>query len=898
VACIWKPNDKKQKEVIVASAYLDINDPDVISRSLTKLVNYSRRRRLELILCADTNAHSTLWNSQDTNNRGEAIEEFILANNLNVCNIGNHCTFFNRRAETIIDVTLSTNGIREHISNWRVDTTVVCSDHHFIRFDIQVKAQKFCVTRDLKNGDWTRFQDLTSKRFYSPEFWSEETIEDETEVLLVDILRILDVTHPLFQAQQQCSTLKWWNAELQNLHKEIKKAYSRYRLHKTDHNYELLTICRRAFSKATRRAKRASWKEFCNDSKDMLKASKLCKIIRAKERVALGLIKSENGEMLSPEDSINKLLDVHFPGSESTTESSITETNKAKIKIDDESFFSCEKTYLAINSFGDFKAAGPDGLKPKILKNLGDGMIFRLTNIYKACFLLGYVPVSWRTSKVVFIPKEGKSDYSECRSFRPITLSNFLFKVMERLMQWKLDSESPIKSLISTNQHAFIKGRSTETALSNLVKHIEGALTNGHLALGVFLDIQGAFDNVRPDTIIAGLTKRNIDDKWIKWYSHYLYNRTAVFEYNGVEGKRELHLGTPQGGVLSPLMWNIVFEDLLKEFENNSRVAICGYADDAALIVTGTNLMHMRYLMQLAIDKAVEWSHNAGLTFSKTKTLAMIFSKKRNVVLPPNLEMEGTDIQYTNAVQYLGVTLDSKLTWKAHIKQKIFSAKALLLKICNAMGSLWGMPPRQMHWAYTGMVRPAISYGSVVWSKVTELKMIQKDLTKVNRLALCTLGSFRKSTPTAGLEIICNVEPLHLHIKKHALMTLDRIQRSGVLINKAKIVLPHSNKGHRQFLREMAAEYQFNFIAICDEGNDEIQWAKPEYIVDMDSFKSGTPETNTKFDIYTDGSLIKGQTGSGLFLNYHHDNPESCFHLRSGTTVFQAEIYAIKKAAE
>jgi hypothetical protein len=167
-------------------------------------------------------------------------------------------------------------------------------------------------------------------------------------------------------------------------------------------------------------------------------------------------------------------------------------------------FFNHRKVKKAIDSFGDRKAPGPDGLHPIVLKNLGTKALLRLTGLYRASLHLGYVPLQWRKARVIFIPKPGKATYEDPRSFRPITLSSFMIKTMERVVAWHLEETSLRTSPLSDSQHAFRKGRSTESALSNMTEYIEYALANGEYALGVFLDIQGAFDNVKPSSIVQG----------------------------------------------------------------------------------------------------------------------------------------------------------------------------------------------------------------------------------------------------------------------------------------------------------------------------------------------------------------------------------------------------------
>ena len=91
--------------------------------------------------------------------------------------------------------------------------------------------------------------------------------------------------------------------------------------------------------------------------------------------------------------------------------------------------------------------------------------------------------------------------------------------------------------------------------------------------------------------------------------------------------ERFLTRGTPQGGILSPLMWNICFDSLLRSF-NTSLVKCVGFADDGALLTWGKHPNVLVSRMQKAIDTATAWGKEQGLTFSATKTVAVIFTRK------------------------------------------------------------------------------------------------------------------------------------------------------------------------------------------------------------------------------------------------------------------------------
>ena len=101
-----------------------------------------------------------------------------------------------------------------------------------------------------------------------------------------------------------------------------------------------------------------------------------------------------------------------------------------------------ERVRKAISLFENRKSCGQDKLPPKLLKHLPDNAISLLCKFYDACINTGYTPRPWRESRVVFIPKSGKPDYSQPKAFRPISLTPFLFKTLERLNFWHMQETS------------------------------------------------------------------------------------------------------------------------------------------------------------------------------------------------------------------------------------------------------------------------------------------------------------------------------------------------------------------------------------------------------------------------------------------------------------------------
>ena len=87
----------------------------------------------------------------------------------------------------------------------------------------------------------------------------------------------------------------------------------------------------------------------------------------------------------------------------------------------------------AFSEFQSKKTPGPDGLKPVVLLHLPPNTIRLITVVYKSCLTLRYTPRLWRDCYVIFIPKPGKNSYEQASAFRPIALSNYFLKALERL---------------------------------------------------------------------------------------------------------------------------------------------------------------------------------------------------------------------------------------------------------------------------------------------------------------------------------------------------------------------------------------------------------------------------------------------------------------------------------
>ena len=254
-----------------------------------------------------------------------------------------------------------------------------------------------------------------------------------------------------------------------------------------------------------------------------------------------------------------------------------------------------------------------------------------------------------------------------------------------------------------------------------------------------------------------------------------------------------------------------------------------------------------------------------GLSFSIKKTTVLLFHRKRKTSfkIDRNIFMEGKVLKLSNDVKYLGLTLNKDLTWGRHLKSRIAKCKGKLLRLKTAIGIKWGPSPKLTLWAYESLIVPILTYGSIVWGHTNFTKSQVRNLSTLNRLALIGLSSIRRSTPTAGLEVILNAPPLHLLIKERGLASFIRIKRHFTWDGVGKA----GKKGHVKMWDDLCGIVDL-FPKLVDPKVMHQNWVPPFL---------------AKFDAKADTHCLIGQVtqNSRTCLNYSWWSRECCCLLAS-----------------
>ncbi|OXU32168.1 hypothetical protein TSAR_012297 [Trichomalopsis sarcophagae] len=381
----------------------------------------------------------------------------------------------------------------------------------------------------------------------------------------------------------------WWNNGLEKLKKTPKALLKKAVKSNDNRKWIAWRSKQKVYRHAVRKAQTESWREYCRSVEAGKEATRLNKILAHNPEAWLGAVKLPTGKYTeSDEETLAHLMESNFPGF--IIAGDTCETADEQVETGGEGprhnsgcrelanlIVSPAKLRWAISSFDSYKSPGEDGILPILIKEGVDTIIEPLVRFRRASIAAGYTPKCWRTAKVVFIPKKGKGSYNTAKDFRPICLTSFMLKTLERLVDRYIKEYILKDNPLCNEQHAYREERSIESALHGAVSLIEEHIKGGGYAVGDFLDTEGAFNNTATDSICKAAKDKGIP--LIKWIMNMISNRKLTVTRGNTTAKGSVNNRCPQRGVLSPTLWGMVIDGALWMLTNLG-VATVGYADD------------------------------------------------------------------------------------------------------------------------------------------------------------------------------------------------------------------------------------------------------------------------------------------------------------------------------
>ena len=250
-------------------------------------------------------------------------------------------------------------------------------------------------------------------------------------------------------------------------------------------------------------------------------------------------------------------------------------------------------------------------------------------------------------------------------------------KLFEKLIFDEIYNHLVKHDLLTPNQSGFRPGDSTINQLLAITYCIYTAFEEflSGETHAVFLDISKTFDKVWHEGLLFKLKCNGVSGPLFVMIHSYLSNRLQRIVLNAKMSQQTLvTAGVPQGSVLGPQFFLIDINDLVDNLSSEAKLL----ADDTSLFSVGYDESVTAEKLNKDLETISKWAHQWKMQFNPDKNkqaVQVIFSPKSPKPLHPPLRFNQAEVPVVNEHKHLGMILDSKLDFSAHVKEAIVKAR-------------------------------------------------------------------------------------------------------------------------------------------------------------------------------------------------------------------------------
>jgi len=391
------------------------------------------------------------------------------------------------------------------------------------------------------------------------------------------------------------------------------------------------------------------------------------------------------------------------------------------------------------------KAAGPDSIRPTVLKELREEIADLITALFQKSLTTGNIPRDWTSANVCPVYKKG--DTSDPANYRPISLTCILCKTLEHIIASHLSSHFTTHNILYNLQHGFRERRSCETQLIELTDYLVKNLSSGKQTDLILLDFSKAFDKVNHLKLLHTLQEHGVCPQILNWIKSFLIGRRQTVVVDGdCSSEVPVTSGVPQGSVLGPLCF-LLYINQLPSHVLKSEVRL--FADDTAVYLT-INSHSDPSTLQQDLDNMVIWEKQWDMEFNPSKCQVIHVTKNKNVIKHQYL-LHGQILESASNAKYLGLDLSSDLSFNTHIN-RITSQANRSLGFIKRNITTKNKKVREL--AYKSLVRPQVEYASTIWSPYTKSKIHQVEMVQRRTARWVTNDYSPLSSVTAMQEVL------------------------------------------------------------------------------------------------------------------------------------------------
>ncbi len=465
------------------------------------------------ILCGDFNGHSPLWDYRDLNSAGKAIEDLLITNKMELLyNNSDVKTYLHYNGNstnpdlTLASVDIADDAKRKVIYDPGSGHRMIITD--FV-FPLNNQPKDFVRNRwNFAKANWKGFTLELESIFGSDSSFCEagESV-DRAFARFSDI--IFSTAKKWIPRGKQVKYKPFWNENFTALKEKASLARITAEQSRRPEDTQIWRRCVATLRKEILSAKRDCFSKFITKidyRKDGKKVFNYIKKLQNKTITPPREPLRVGNRVLTYDKDIANAFNSHYCFKQRLTRDLKTRQKNIRREICDSASFQLSGHEIfhqnfrvselsgAIGLIKNGKSPGSDNFHPEFLKNLGNNALSVLLELYNYSWNSG-VPAIWRKAIIVPIHKKNKPS-DDLNSYRPISLTSILSKVMERMIKSRLTWYLEANRLLTNTQAGFRKFQSTNQQVIFLSQAVKDALDERYSALTVFVDFEAAFDRV------------------------------------------------------------------------------------------------------------------------------------------------------------------------------------------------------------------------------------------------------------------------------------------------------------------------------------------------------------------------------------------------------------------
>jgi hypothetical protein len=251
----------------------------------------------------------------------------------------------------------------------------------------------------------------------------------------------------------------------------------------------------------------------------------------------------------------------------------------------------------------------------------------------------------------------------------------------------------------------------------------------------------------------------------------------------------EVSAGVPQGSVLGPLLWNLVYDQLLEKLDNMVSIKAFAFADDLAItcVVKKNECPSTKVNVMLRIVS--NWCASVGLTLARDKTEIMFITGMR-VPRVIGLSVGDAETYSVEVIKYLSIIIDSYRKFDRHIVSVCDKADIMAGVLRGILPNING-PPRLARRLYYKVWESIVMYGAPVWARAVNLAKNRRAMKRTQRTALIITSTTYRTVSHTALCVLTGNMPIYIKVKMlKELYEKSRIHKRMVVEESQNAIFP------------------------------------------------------------------------------------------------------------